>query len=637
MLSYTMKILTLHTNYIKFKPVKKALKLAEQLTDKQKQLTEVKNCLVVLTAVESNDDANIARETVKNIKDISKDIKVKDVVLYPYAHLSNKLAKPNEAIKLLTELNKQLSRGGFHVVRAPFGWYKSFDISVKGHPLAELSRDIRIGTDKIKENETEALKAEKKVKSKWYILDKKGKLSEIKSSNDSSNIKCFDFSKHKNLEKFAKYEMKKVRAVNKEPPHVKLMRKLELVDYEPASDPGNLRYYPKGRMIKALIEEWVTKNMQGYAMEVETPIMYDYEHPALKNYLQRFPARQYAIQTPNKKVFLRFAACFGQFIMASQANISYKTLPLRLYELAKYSFRVEQRGELVGLRRLRTFTMPDCHAFCKDIEQAKDEMKLRFMLAKKVQQGFGLDDFELAIRVTKNFFEKNKKFITELVELFGKPALIEMWDKRFFYFVLKYEWNFVDALDKASALTTDQIDVENAKRYGIKYVDKDNKRKDTVILHLSPSGAIERVMYALLEKAYMQEKQSNGKLKSTLPLWLCPTQVRILPLSEKFNKEAIEIANDLNNNENIRTDVDDKNISLSKKILEAEQEWIPYIVILGEKELKDEVLSVRIRNGKNTVMKPIELKKTIKQKTKGMPYRPLPLPMLLSRRPKFVG
>jgi len=229
--------------------------------------------------------------------------------------------------------------------------------------------------------------------------------------------------------------------------------------------------------------------------------------------------------------------------MLHDATISYKNLPLRLYEMTKYSFRVEQRGELSGLRRLRAFTMPDCHAFVADVEEAKKEIMIRFDLARRIQEGIGLDipeDLELALRVTKDFWNESKDFLVEMVKKWGKPALVEMWDERIFYFVFKYEWNYVDNLDKASALTTDQIDIENGERYDIRYTDREGNEKHPVILHLSPSGAIERMMYALLEKAY---KDSQKGIKPSLPLWLSPTQVRFIPVSKEHLSflEKIEI------------------------------------------------------------------------------------------------
>ena len=109
------------------------------------------------------------------------------------------------------------------------------------------------------------------------------------------------------------------------------MKRLEIADYEPGSDPGNIRWYPKGRMIKSLLEQYVTARVAAYGgMEVETPIMYDFNHPSLKSYLNRFPARQYMLKSEDKELFLRFAACFGQFLMAHDAQISYKQLPIKL-------------------------------------------------------------------------------------------------------------------------------------------------------------------------------------------------------------------------------------------------------------------------------------------------------------------
>ena len=250
------------------------------------------------------------------------------------------------------------------------------------------------------------------------------------------------------------------------------MKKMAIADYEPASDSGNMRFYPNGRLIKSQIERYVSEQVLEYGgYEVETPIMYDSHHPSLESYFNRFPARQYSINSDNKELILRFAACFGQFLMAADFQMSYRSLPLKLYELTRYSFRREQSGELVGLRRLRAFTMPDCHSFCKDMPQAIEEFKKRFYLSKKVIKGLGLDesDYEMAIRFTEDFYNENKQLIIDTVKKVGRPVLVEMWKEKFFYFVLKWEFNYIDNLGKASAMSTDQIDVENGKRYNIEF------------------------------------------------------------------------------------------------------------------------------------------------------------------------
>jgi len=219
-------------------------------------------------------------------------------------------------------------------------------------------------------------------------------------------------------------------------------------------------------------------------------------------------------------------------------------------------------------------------------------------------------------------------------KIFGKPFLVEMWTERFFYFRLKWDFNYVDNQNKAAALSTDQIDVENAKRYDITYVDEKGEKRHPLILHCSPSGAIERCIYALLEKAY--KEQQTGK-PPTLPLWLSPTQVRIIPLSDKYMDFSEELAKKLEEN-CIRVDIDDRTLTLQKRVREAEMEWIPYIVVLGEKEAESNILAVRDRKAeKIRKIKLEELISEVKEITRDKPFQPLPLPKHLSKRPQFYG
>jgi len=627
-----MRILQLHSNSVVFTPVEKEISMAEEAEKKENRIEEV---VLLLTAVEEGDDEAVSQKAVDDVRAFLGKLKVNRILIYPYAHLSSNLAKPAEALKVLKAMEAYAKEKGVETYRAPFGWNKQFAVSVKGHPLAEQSRSYapsRAETEaetKKDEKESKALKAEEKLKSFWHILQPDGKLVPIED---------FTFKGHKNLEKFSKYEISKVRAVTQMPPHVPLMKRLEIADYEVGSDPGNLRWYPKGRLIKSLLEQFVTSQMAAYgAMEVETPIMYDYNHPSLADYLNRFPARQYLLKTEDKELFLRFAACFGQFLMMHDAQFSYKQMPLKLYELTRYSFRREKSGEVCGLRRLRAFTMPDCHAFCTDLEQAKNEFKTRFNLSMTVLSNVGLskDDFEVAIRFTKDFYDENKEFVEELAKNFGKPMLVEMWAERFFYFRLKWDANFVDNQDKAAALSTDQIDVENAKRYEITFVDEKGEKQYPLILHNSPSGAIERCVYALLEKAYMEQQKGKSPM---LPLWLSPTQVRLIPISDQFLSKVEEIAAEIELH-CIRVDVDDRASTLQKRIREAETDWVPYVVVVGQKEIESGVLSVRVREeqGKLESMKLNDLVSKIKGKIEGKPFKPLPLPRSLSKRPQFHG
>jgi threonyl-tRNA synthetase len=629
-----MRLLQLHSDFIEYEPIEKEIRDAEDIASKSR--VRLEDLVVAFVAVENGDDESVAKAAADEIKKYLDTVKSSRLLVYPYAHLSSDLAQPSVAVDIIKSV-ESFARGAIsQVYRAPFGWTKSFQIKVKGHPLAENAKEIGKQYDHEHvgghshggEKESTALKAEGTLQSFWYILQPGGVMTPVSE---------YKFKKQdQNLQVLTNYEMAKKRTVDEQPAHVRLMKKLAIADYEPASDVGNMRYYPKGRLMKSLIEQYVTRRVMEYGgIEVETPIMYDTKHPSMESYFNRFPARQYNIVSDNKQLFLRFSACFGQFLMAKDFNISYKHLPVKLYELTRYSFRREKSGEIVGLRRLRAFTMPDCHALCRDLSQAKEEFRKRFELSISVLNNLGLstEDVEMAIRFTEDFYNENKEFITELINRFGKPVMVEMWKERFFYFTLKWEFNYVDGLGKASALSTDQIDVENGKRYNIEFVDEDGSKKNPIILHNSPSGAVERVIYALLEKSAKVSK--TGGIPS-FPLWLSHTQVRVIPVGKEHTEFCEKMLAELSTNQ-IRADIDDRDETVGKKIRESETEWIRYTVVIGDKEINSGKLVVRDRNeGKQREITLQELIGEVKAQTKDKPYLPLNLPQRLSARPQIM-
>jgi threonyl-tRNA synthetase len=639
-----MRLLQLHAEFMEYEPIEEELNDAEKNILKSK--IRLESLIVVFVSVEKGDNKTTIEKAIEEIKSYSENLKVNRLLIYPYSHLSSHLASPKYAFDIIRELETKSRKIINEVNRAPFGWTKSFNIKVKGHPLAENfkvisdmqfpinGKDETFRKEDLKQQHlpdsepvSSALKSEEKQQSLWFILDTNGVLTPLE---------VFKIEKNSNLKRFLEYETSKRRVIDEQPPHVGLMKKMAIADYEPASDAGNMRYYPKGRLMKSLIEQFVTRKVLEYGgIEVETPIMYDTKHPSMESYFNRFPARQYNIVSDNKQLFLRFAACFGQFLMAKDFHITYKNLPLKLYELTRYSFRREKSGELVGLRRLRAFSMPDCHAFCKDIEQAKDECLKRFDLSINVLNGFDIriEDIEMAIRFTETFYNENKEFVAQISQKFGKPILVEMWKDRFFYFILKWEFNYVDSLGKAAALSTDQIDVENGKRYNIEYIDEQGKIQNPIILHNSPSGAIERIIYTLLEKAAKIKQQGQ---RPQFPIWLSHTQVRIIPIRNEHLLFAENIENILSQS-HIRVDIDDRPESLSKRIREAETEWIPFILVIGDKEAESTTLVIRDRRtGTQNESNIEELIEWVRKETKDKPFMPLNLPKYLSKRPQIM-
>lgn len=643
-----MRLLLIHSDYIEYEATKKALKSAPDLNDGEKA-GRLEEALCAFLTVESADEADLegsVRKAAAEIRQVAERVGTERVMLYPYAHLSEDLAKPSAGQKALPLLEEELA-GDFEVKRSPFGWYKAFKISCKGHPLSELSRHVLPGDDGgaeegEDEGETQALKAEGALQSTWHILTPDGDLVPAEE---------YDFKGHEGLRKFYEYEAKGSRKGGKEPAHIQLMQNLELVDYEPGSDAGNMRWFPKGQMIKRLLEQKVDDVcQQAGALQIETPIMYDVGHEALNKYLQKFPARQYRVRSDDKELFLRFAACFGMYLTMGRATLSYRHLPARIYELTHYSFRREQSGETAGIKRLRAFTMPDMHTLVADLPQATEEFGRQFHTSKAWMDDLEVP-FETAIRFVRSFYEENKEFAAGLAKSLGKPMLVEMWEEQNFYFVTKFEFNVNDTSDKAFALSTVQIDTQNPQHFDITYTGEDGGEHTPLLLHTSISGAIDRNLAAILETE--AAKRDRGE-KPALPFWLAPTHIRFLPVNDQFLDECLDLAAAVNDAGG-RADVDDTAHGIGKKIRSAEKEWVPLIAVVGEKEAASGVHTLRVRKADYLDRAGMALDEEEGQ-TLGSyslpwagvlqlveanlgkePRARLPLPVRLSQRPAFRG
>ena len=618
-----MRILLVHADYLEFEG-RERTPVAEEVPAGQRsgRLEEV---LVAFTAAEEEDEGfidAIAENAAREIVDVAEKVGAKKVALYPYAHLSSSLAPPKVAIELLDSTRDALRERGLEVHRLPFGWYKAFKLSCKGHPLSELSRTITAEAAK------EAVAEEAKLPSEYIVLTPDGKEHELDLKNLDA---CKVLRGRPMLHQFVLSE-ELGQKPGEEPAHLKLMRRLELVDYEPASDSGHFRFYPNGALIKGLLEDLAVQlaNEIG-ASRIETPVLYKADEPDIAEQAARFYQKDYKIKLPNRTLLLRFAGDFGLFRMMRGTGMSYRQMPVRIFELSP-SYRLEQSGECVGLKRLRAFTMPDVHCFCRDLKQGLEEYELLFKAYTRLQGAMGLD-YVVAFRVLREFYDQNRAFFTRLLRAVKRPALIELLPERKHYWVLKHEFQTIDSVGGNAQLATVQLDLEDSERYGIFYVDEKGEKRGCIILH-SSMGSIERWVYAMLEEA--AKAQKAGKPPS-LPLWLSPTQVRLIPLADRHLKPCERIANILEK-DHIRVDIDDRAETVSKKVRDAERAWVPMIVVIGDKELKRKKLPVRVRGKK--ALKPMTVKglsAEITRKTRGMPFRPLALPLLLSMRPIFVG
>lgn len=621
-----MRLLLIHADYIEYAALQPAVKEPEPIENVGK-IERVDECLVAFCSAEKSDESD-PKEVVKlasdTIMEHARMVKAERVVIYPYAHLSSELAPPKTAMEILKALEDSL-KSSVEVRRSPFGWYKSFTLKCKGHPLSELSRSVRVSG---------AVEPERKIEEKveavpstFLILKPNGEEIPIDLKKPES---FSDLGIDPSLLQLIKNEAG-LKGERGAPAHIKLMRRLELVDYEPASDVGHFRFYPKGTVIKDSLEEFASDIAvrELKAFKIETPFLYRLDEPDIAEQASKFRERDYRLEVDKRPFTLRFAGDFGLFRMMKDVTMSYRQLPVRVYELSP-SFRLEQSGECVGLKRLRSFTMPDVHCFCVNLEQGLSEYRELFEKYTKLTNSMEIE-YAVAFRVVKDFYINNKEWLVSLLKIVNKPALIELLPEMKHYWILKHEYQAIDSVGGNLQLVTVQLDVEDAARYGIFYTDENGQKRGCIILH-SSLGSIERWICAILEQA--AKDQMAGK-PPKLPVWLSPTQIRVIPVNSNYLKFAVDLATKFSQS-SIRADVDDRDESVAKKIREAEMEWIPYIVVVGEKEISSGELPVRVRGEGMLNATADQLISIVMEKISSKPKIPSYTPLLLSLKPRFT-
>lgn len=416
-------------------------------------------------------------------------------------------------------------------------------------------------------------------------------------------------------------------------PHITYMRKLHLAESEPLSDAGHPSYLPKGTLIMDLLMDYalnVVRRIGG--LPVKTSIMYDLGVRAISEHANLFGQRMYKVKPVKREFVLRYAACFGQFALLKRHFLTPNDFPLKMFEIAD-SYRYEQRGEVSGLARVRRFYMPDLHVLTRDLDEAEEEFFNLFKLIFEEGMGFGWNYYNL-YNIVEDFVKEKFDFILRLVKYENKPVLMYIVESGKYYWKINIEFHYIDSQGRPLETATVQIDVGNAERFGIKYRDEKGNVKYPVILHTAIHGSLERFLFEFLEEAAKMER--NGE-KPMLPTWLSPIQVRLIPVSRDYFDFSYNILT-MFRDSGIRVDIDDRDLTLAKKIRNAEGDWIPYIVVIGEREVKENKLSVRIRaeNGKEDKFSVSELIEMIKKEVQGFPFRDIYFSELVSNRPEFI-
>ena len=618
-----MRLLFIHAEDFSYQVRDKAVENPEPLTPDLER-GSAKNVLVVFMSVEEGDseDPSYISYVTDQILDVLNRVKASQIVLYPYAHLSPNLASPSKALGvLLAVYNNLREKSPVPVSRAPFGYYKAFDIKCYGHPLSELSKSLS--------PTMVTIQAKQQVVSRDYYVV----LTPNGEEYDATKYQ-FKPGEEDLMALVEKEVLKKELEGGGEPRYIDYCRKFGF-EWEPMSDAGHMRYGPAATLMMELVEDyaWKLANELGIPVfKIRGTNMFRRGERAIDEHAKLFNERMYTIEGDKDELIMRYAACFQQFAMIRDWVLSYKDIPVGMLEVAD-SYRYEQPGETVLCFRLRRFYMPDLHIFTKDLNNAMEvALKLHEIIFREIRR-LGRDYVSL-YNVTKQFYDEHRDYLVELARREGKPILVRVMPEQKYYWVLNVEFHIVDELRRPREIATFQFDVGNAQRFGIKYMGENGEVKYPVIIHTAILGSVERYIYALLDTAAITE--SKGGVPR-LPTWVAPIQVRVIPIGKDHLQYANDIASKLEDGM-IRVDIDDRfDETLAKRIRDAETFWVPYIIVIGDREVKTGKLSVRARGAQKVVEMGIdELINRIEEEIKGYPRRPLTMPKYLSKRPSGI-
>ncbi|MBN2042370.1 MAG: threonine--tRNA ligase [Candidatus Aenigmarchaeota archaeon] len=545
-----MKILCLHSDFIEWEPKKKAMKDAEEI---EKKLYRAEETLVVFSSVEKNDEGkekSIIEKTVNEIIKVYDQVKATSVVVYPYVHLSTTPSNPKTALKVLVGIEKSLADRKLKVYRAPFGWYKMFNVKCKGHPLSELSRSIVID---------EAEKASKK-EEEVETYDIKHLLREIsKTRLDRENLKEND--------------------------HRILGQRMDLFSFSETA-PGMVFWHDKGwKICNELIKFWREEHRKAGYQEISTPLVLDKKLWQISGHWEKYRENIFLSNYEDREFAVKPMNCPGGILVYKSRPRSYRDLPLRVGELG-IVHRQELSGVLTGLFRVVKFTQDDAHIYCTE-EQLESEISAIIEMVDMFYRKFGFSyDVELSTRPEKRIgsdkiWDKAEKVLDNVLKKRKMKFKLNKGDGAFYG--PKIDFHIKDSLGRTWQCATIQLDFSMPERFELTYTGEDNSPHRPAMLHRTVYGAMERFIGILLEH-----------LNGNLPVWLSPVQVKVMSFTDRNIKATKKIHERLLS-EGILSEIDIDNNTVDYKVRDAELQKIPYMIVIGDKEEEKGTIALRKR------------------------------------------
>lgn len=538
-----MRILQMHTDWIEYEPIKKEISQAEEAEKKKHRLEEV---LVLFVSVEEDDNEKIAAQSIQEIKEFLEKMKINKLLIYPFAHLSSNLAKPELALNVVKEMEAQAKKLKIEVYRAPFGWNKALAIKVKAHPLAEQSKVFSASGEKI------VAKVQREIK------------------NPMALIKRSDFSGMS------------------EKDHRIIGEQLDLFSFQEVG-PGMVFLHPKGLILQnILVDFWRKEHQKRGYQEISAPILLNNALWKVSGHWDHFRENMFFSEIEGQGFGLKPMNCPNAILVFKSKSRSYRGLPMRINELGLVH-RNELSGVLSGLFRLRAFIQDDAHIFI-DEKNIEKEIIAVIDLVKYFYDIFGFEySVDLSLKPDNAMGDekvwKNAENALEKALNDAKIKCKKMPGEGAFYGP-KIDFHIKDSMGREWQLATVQLDFQMAERFDAKYIGEDGKEHAPLIIHRVIYGALERFMGILVE-------HYQGKF----PLWLSPVQVRVLSISDDNMKYAKKVFEELREN-GIRVEDDFEAHKLEYKIREAQLQKIPYMIIIGKKEEESKSIAVRDREGK---------------------------------------
>ncbi|MGD0395668.1 MAG: threonine--tRNA ligase [Nitrososphaerales archaeon] len=537
----------MHVDFIEYKPVKKEIADAEET---QPRAVKEEELVVLFTAFEAGDDEELVKKAVSETKAFLSKLGTNRVMIYPFAHISQNLARPSEALSLLLSMENEASGQGLETMRAPFGWTKALQIKVKGHPLAEMSRSYS--------HEAQAVRAPARSK------------REPSEREMLARVRKSDFGQLPDTD------------------HRSLGEKLDLFSFQEPS-PGMVYWHDKGLKLRNLLIDFIRAELaqRGY-MEISSPALANTMLWRVSGHWDHYRDNMFLTSLGDEEMGLKPMNCPSTFLVYKSRRWSFRELPVR-YAIFDPLYRNELSGVATGLFRVKILTQDDAHIIATE-DQAEAELSDMLDLMEKLYGVFNLDyKVKISTRPDESMgseeeWERATKTLTRVVEKRG--LAYEVKEKEGNFYAPKIDVDVKDSLGREWQCGTFQLDLQMPKQFGLSYTGSDGKEHTPVVLHRTIYGSLERFIGIILE-------HYQGKL----PLWLSPVQVRVLPLTDDQVPYAKQVLSSLLRG-GVRTEGDFEHATLNAKVRNAQLQKIPYIVVVGGKEEKARTIAVRGRDGK---------------------------------------